>query len=55
VYTDNEGDGGVGANKIPGTPSGAYLEGTGSWMLSCSDGSARLFTSADKTALDFLY
>ncbi len=51
----DEGDGGVGANQVPGTPSGADLEGNGSWMLSCSDGSARPFTSADKTALDFLY
>lgn len=51
----NEGDGGVGANHIPGTPTGADLAGNGSWMLSCADGSDRPFTSADRTALDYLY
>lgn len=51
----NEGDGGVGANHIPGTPTGADLQGAGSWMLSCTDGSNRPFTNADKTALDYLY
>ncbi len=51
----NEGDGGVGANHIPGTPTGADLAGNGSWMLSCTDGSDRPFTSADRTALDYLY
>ncbi len=51
----NEGDGGVGANHIPGTPTGADLQGNGSWMLSCTDGSNRPFTNADKTALDYLY
>ncbi|GAA0188175.1 hypothetical protein GCM10009122_45670 [Fulvivirga kasyanovii] len=53
--TANEGDGGVGANHIPGTPTGADLSGNGSWMLACTDGSSRPFTSADKTALDYLY
>ncbi len=53
--TSNEGDGGVGANHIPGTPTGADLQGNGSWMLSCTDGSNRPFTNADKTALDYLY
>lgn len=53
--TSNEGDGGVGANHIPGTPTGADLQGNGSWMLSCTDGSSRPFTNADKTALDYLY
>ncbi len=51
----DEGDGGVGANLIPGTPAGADLEGNGSWMLACTDGSNRLFTTFDKVALDFLY
>ncbi|MCB0497330.1 MAG: protease B [Cyclobacteriaceae bacterium] len=51
----NEGDGGVGANHIPGTPTGADLAGNGSWMLACTDGSSRPFTSADQTALDYLY
>ena len=50
----NEGDGGVGANRIPGTPSGATVE-AGSWMLACSDGGDRPFNDDDKTALDFLY
>lgn len=52
---DNEGDGGVGAVYIPGTPTGADLQGNGSWMLSCTDGSTRRFTSGDKTALAVLY
>ena len=51
----NEGDGDVGANLIPGTTSGADLEGNGSWMLACSDGSTRRFTTDDRTALNFLY
>ncbi|UII19503.1 M57 family metalloprotease [Fulvivirga ligni] len=50
--TDNEGDGGVGANYIPGTSASPE---SGSWMLACSDGSDRPFTSNDKTALDYLY
>lgn len=50
----NEGDGGVGANHIPGTPTGASLN-AGSWMLSCTDGSNRDFNNDDKTALDYLY
>lgn len=53
--TANEGDGGVGANHIPGTTTGADLSGNGSWMLACSDGSSRPFTNDDKTALDYLY
>ena len=53
--TSNEGDGGVGANHIPGTPTGADLQGAGSWMLACTDGGNRPFTNADKTALDYLY
>ncbi len=51
----NEGDGGVGANHIPGTPTDADLQGNGSYMLSCTDGSNRPFTNADQTALDYLY
>ena len=51
---DNEGDGGVGANLIPGTPAGATLADA-SFMLSCTDGSDRPFNSDDKVALDFLY
>lgn len=50
--TDNEGDGGVGANHIPGTPSGPDAA---SWMLACSDGSDRPFNANDKIALDYLY
>lgn len=51
----NEGTAGVGANHIPGTPTGADLAGNGSYMLACTDGSNRPFTNADKTALDYLY
>lgn len=51
----NEGQAGVGAIHIPGTPTGADLAGNGSYMLSCTDGSDRPFTNADKTALDFMY
>lgn len=53
--TSNEGQAGVGAILIPGTPSGADLAGNGSWMLSCSDGSSRPFTNGDKTALSWMY
>ncbi len=52
--TSNEGSGGVGANHIPGTPTGASLNAA-SWMLSCTDGSDRPFNNDDQTALDFLY
>lgn len=48
----NEGDAGIGANFIPGTPSGAEA---GSYMLACTDGSDRPFTSGDVTALTTLY
>lgn len=51
---DNEGDGGIGANHIPGTPTGATLNAQ-SWMLSCTDGSDRPFNNDDRTALDYLY
>ncbi|NMM47458.1 M57 family metalloprotease [Marinigracilibium pacificum] len=50
--TNDEGDGGVGANYIPGTPSGPEAA---SWMLACSDGTDRPFTTSDQTALDYLY
>lgn len=51
----DEGTAGVGANHIPGTPTGADLQGAGSWMLACTDGGNRPFTNGDKTALDYLY
>ncbi len=50
----NEGDGGIGANLIPGTPSGATLAAK-SWMLSCTDGGDRPFNNDDQTALNYLY
>lgn len=50
----NEGDGGIGANHIPGTPSGATLAAK-SWMLSCTDGGDRPFNYDDQTALNYLY
>lgn len=50
----NEGDGGVGANHIPGTPTGATITAQ-SYMLSCTDGSDRPFNNDDRTALDYLY
>jgi hypothetical protein len=52
--TANEGDGGVGANHIPGTPTGASLTDA-SWMLSCADGSNRPFNADDQVALAYLY
>ena len=48
----NEGSAGIGAVYIPGTPSGPSAK---SWMLACSDGSNRPFTSADRTALNYVY
>lgn len=50
----NEGDAGVGANLIPGTPAGATLADK-SWMLACTDGGDRPFNTDDQTALDYLY
>ena len=50
----NEGDGGVGANHIPGTPTGATASAK-SWMLACTDGGDRPFNNDDKTALNYLY
>jgi hypothetical protein len=52
--TSNEGTAGVGANHIPGTPTGATLSAK-SWMLACTDGGDRPFNNDDKTALDYLY
>jgi hypothetical protein len=50
----NEGDGGIGAILIPGTPSGAVLGG--SVMNSCfRTVEAGVFTSTDITALNALY
>lgn len=48
----NEGDAGVGAIWIPGTPTGAD---SNSWMLSCSNGTDRPFTANDKIALTTVY
>ena len=48
----NEGPSTVGANHIPGTPTGFSAE---SWMLSCSGGGDRPFNNDDQVALDFLY
>lgn len=50
----NEGPSTIGANHIPGTPTGA-TRAAGSFMLSCSGGGDRPFNNDDKTALDFLY
>lgn len=50
----NEGTAGVGANHIPGTPTGATYQDL-SWMLACTDGGNRPFNNDDQTALDFLY
>ncbi len=50
----NEGDGGVGAILIPGTPSTATAAAK-SWMLACTDGGDRPFNNDDKTALNALY
>ncbi|HAD11514.1 MAG TPA: protease [Saprospirales bacterium] len=49
----NEGDGGVGAIHIPGTPTGPDAA---SWMLACiGNGTNRPFNANDKTALSTLY
>ena len=50
----NEGASTVGANHIPGTPTGATASAA-SWMLACTDGSNRPFNNDDQTALDYLY
>ncbi len=49
----NEGSAGVGAVHIPGTPTtvtGSY----NSWMMACTNGSPA-FSSADNTALNYVY
>ena len=48
----DEGAAGVGAEYIPGTPAGPE---NGSWMLACSGGTDRPFTSGDVTALNTVY
>ncbi len=49
----NEGDGGVGAIHIPGTPTGPDAA---SWMLACLSASTnRPFNSNDVVALNYLY
>ncbi|HEY9007763.1 MAG TPA: M57 family metalloprotease [Ohtaekwangia sp.] len=48
----NEGSAGVGAIWIPGTPT---KPSANSYMLACSSGNDRPFTSADKTALTTVY
>lgn len=48
----DEGDGGVGAILIDGTPAGPDAN---SWMLACSNGTDRPFTSNDQTALTTVY
>jgi hypothetical protein len=50
----DEGASDIGANHIPGTPTGA-TKADGSYMLSCTDGSDRPFNGDDQTALDYLY
>jgi hypothetical protein len=51
--TYNEGASTVGAVHIPGTPTGASAN---SWMLACvGSGVNRPFTSADRTALTYVY
>lgn len=49
----NEGDAGVGAIWIPGTPTGP--KDPGSWMLACTDGTNRPFNANDIIALNYLY
>jgi len=48
----NEGSAGVGAVYIPGTPNRGEK---GSYMLACSDGTDRPFTTGDRTALTTVY
>ncbi|MFM7327749.1 MAG: M57 family metalloprotease, partial [Bacteroidota bacterium] len=48
----NEGTAGVGAILIPGTPTGPDAN---SWMLACSSGKDRPFTTNDQTALTTVY
>lgn len=48
----NEGSSGVGAVYIPGTPKRGE---SGSYMLACSNGTDRPFTTGDRTALTTVY
>lgn len=48
----DEGAAGVGAVYIPGTSTGPE---SGSWMLACSNGTDRPFTTGDVTALTTVY
>lgn len=48
----NEGQAGVGAIHIPGTPTGPDA---GSFMLACSNGGNRTFNANDIIALNYLY
>lgn len=48
----DEGDGGVGAVYLPGTPSDPDPD---SWMLACSNGGNRTFNANDIIALNYLY
>ncbi|MFB6454151.1 M57 family metalloprotease [Chitinophaga sp. Hz27] len=48
----DEGDGGIGAVYLPGTPSGPDAN---SWMLACSNGGNRTFNANDIIALNYLY
>lgn len=50
----NEGPSTVGANHIPGTPTGSDPSTDLSFMLSCTNGGDRPFTGNDQTALDYL-
>lgn len=48
----NEGTAGIGAIRIPGTPSGTDNL---SFMQACSNGGNRTFSANDKIAMDYLY
>lgn len=48
----NEGSAGVGADYIPGTPTGPSAN---SWMLACTNNTDRPFTAEDKVALTTVY
>ncbi|WP_160714993.1 M57 family metalloprotease [Chitinophaga solisilvae] len=48
----DEGQSSSGAILIPGTPSGPDAD---SWMLACSNGTDRPFTTNDQLALNYLY
>ena len=48
----NEGSAGIGAIRIPGTPSKADAN---SFMLACSNGGDRTFNANDKIAMAYLY